>query len=321
MHVLVTGGAGFIGSTLADRLLADGHRVTVLDSFHPYYGREVKEHNIAALRRHANARFLEVDLATGDLAEALDGVEAVVHLAAQPGVRASWGRTFASYLDANVLATQRLLEVSKARPLHAWVYASSASVYGDDALEAVDERRLPAPHSPYGVTKLAGEHLAHLYRKCHGVPTSSLRYFSVYGPRERPDKAIQRFLTAAREGRGIRVFGDGTQRRDFTFVGDVVEATVQALERSPVGETLNVARGHTVALQDVIETIGRVTGREIAVTHEAGEAGDVRVTSAVIDRAARVLDYAPCVDLEDGIGQQWARVLSEPTSSGRASGA
>ncbi len=314
MHVLVTGAAGFIGSTLADRLLADGHRVTGVDNFHPYYAREVKERNAAGLAAHRNGRLREVDLAVDDLRDVTDGVEAVVHLAAQPGVRGSWGRSFASYLDANVLTTQRLLEASRELDLHAWIYGSSASVYGDDATTAVDETALPAPHSPYGVTKLAGEHLAHLYRRNYGVPTLSLRYFSVYGPRERPDKAIQRFLHAAREGGSIRLFGDGSQRRDFTYVDDVVGATVAALERAPVGETLNVARGRTARLSEVIETIGLVTGRPPEVEQAATEIGDVRVTSAVIDRAARLLDYAPAIDLTEGIRRQWAHVQNHPGS-------
>lgn len=308
MHVLVTGAAGFIGSNLADRLLADGHRVTGVDSFHPYYERRIKERNLTGLRAHEQGRFLELDLARDELADALDGVEAVVHLAAQAGVRASWGASFQSYLDANVLATQRLLEASRGRGHAVWVYGSSASVYGDEALAAVDESYLPAPHSPYGVTKLAAEHLVHLYRKIHQVPTVSLRYFSVYGPRERPDKAIQKFMLRALEGGGIEVYGDGTQQRDFTYVGDVLDATVATLERAPVGETMNIARGHTVALGEVVDTIREVTGAPLPATRRDMEAGDVRVTSARIDRAAQVLDYAPSTDLLDGIRRQWAQV-------------
>ncbi len=309
MHILVTGAAGFIGSTLADRLLAAGHRVTGIDSFHPYYDRTIKERNAAGLVAHERGRLLELDLATDDLGEALEEVDAIIHLAAQAGVRASWGETFQSYLDANVRSTQRLLEASRAlQGLHAWVYGSSASVYGDEATAAVDESRLPAPHSPYGVTKLAGEHLAHLYRKNHGLPTLSLRYFSVYGPRERPDKAIQKFLHAARAGRGIDVYGDGSQQRDFTFVGDVVAATQRALEAPPVGETLNIARGHTEPLAAVIEAVRDVTGAELPANYMANEAGDVRVTSARIEAAQRLLDYDPQVDLRDGIAAQWAEV-------------
>ena len=312
MHVLVTGAAGFIGSTLADRLLADGHRVTGVDCFHPYYAREVKERNVAHLVAHPNGRLVEIDLAVDDLRPVMEGIEGVVHLAAQPGVRGSWGQRFSSYLDSNVLATQQLLEACREGNLHAWVYASSASVYGDDATAAVDETTLPSPHSPYGVTKLAGEHLAHLYRRNHGVPTLSLRLFSVYGPRERPDKAIQRFLQASRAGDPIQLYGDGSQRRDFTFVDDAVTALAAALERAPVGETLNVARGRTVRLSEVIETIGLVTGRELEVVQAAREIGDVRVTSAVIDRAARILDYAPAIDLSEGIRRQWAHVQDQP---------
>ncbi len=310
MHVLVTGAAGFIGSHVAERLLALGHGVTAVDSFHPYYDRRIKERNAAALFANPRCRFLEIDLAKDDLAAAVDGIEAVVHLAAQAGVRASWGDSFQGYLDANVLATQRLLEASRGTDVAAWLYGSSASVYGDRATGAVDETRLPAPYNPYGVTKLAGEHLAGLYREVHGVPTLALRYFSVYGPRERPDKAIQKFLTAARDGGRIQVYGDGTQQRDFTYVGDVVDATVAALDPRHVGLLANVARGHTVPLAAVLDTIRRVTGRDLDVVEVAREAGDVRVTSARIDRAAEALGYAPSVDLEEGITAQWAEVLS-----------
>lgn len=312
MHVLVTGAAGFIGSHVAERLLSAGHRVTAVDCFHPYYARAIKERNALALHRHPAARFVEADLATADLAPVVTGVDAVVHLAAQAGVRGSWGATFSTYLDANVLATQRLLEATKDLSLSAWVYGSSASVYGDGVRAAVDESALPAPHSPYGVTKLAGEHLAMLYHRNHGTPTVVLRYFSVYGPRERPDKAIQLFLTAAKHGRGIRVLGDGSQQRDFTFVGDVVDATAAALERRPVGAVMNVARGRTVALAEVIDTVRRVTGAPLPATHEPAALGDVRTTSGDVTLARRLLGYAPKVDLAEGIARQWDHVRADP---------
>ena len=312
MHVLVTGAAGFIGSHMAERLLSGGHRVTAVDSFHPYYPRAIKERNLAVVRVHPAARFLELDLAKADLAEATDGIDAVVHLAAQAGVRASWGREFAGYLDCNVLATQRLLEATRGKRLHAWIYASSASVYGDDALDRVSETALPSPHSPSGVTKLAGEHLALLYLRNHGTPALSLRFFSVYGPRERPDKAIQKFLTAARRGEGIRVHGDGTQRRDFTYVGDVVDATVAALSKSPVGAVANIARGKTVSLSEVIDTVRRVTGAPLLATHGPSEKGDVRVTSADISVARRLLGYDPKTDLAAGVARQWEHVRADP---------
>lgn len=312
MHVLVTGGAGFIGSHLAERLLADGHRVTVVDSFDPFYDRVLKERNLVGVRAHRSARVLEEDLARADLGPVLDGVDAVAHLAAQAGVRGSWGQAFARYLDANVLATQRLLEAAKDRPLRAFVYASSASVYGDDHLTPVAEDAPTHPHSPYGITKLAGEHLALLYHRLHGVPATALRYFSVYGPRERPDKAIQRFLSAARDGRPVTLLGDGSQQRDFTYVGDVVEATLRALARPPVGEVLNLARGHTVALAEVLELIGRVTGRRLTIVRGPRVAGDVRVTSAVIDKARLLLAYSPDTDLMEGLRLQWEHVRSAP---------
>ena len=308
MHVLVTGGAGFIGSHLCERLLLDGHRLTVVDCFDPFYDRAIKERQSAGFRRHARVRFLEQDLAHADLGEAVDGVEAVVHLAARAGVRGSWGKSFDSYLDANVLATQRLLEALKGKRLGVFVYGSSASVYGDEHLGAVTEEAVTRPHSPYGITKLAGEHLAHLYRRLHGVPTLALRYFSVYGPRERPDKAIQIFLTAARDGKPVKVLGDGSQTRDFTYVGDIVEATVTALERAPVGETINLARGRTVPLSEVLALVRRVTGRPLVAEHGPRMEGDVRVTSAVIEKAGRVLDWVPQVDLESGIRRQWTHV-------------
>jgi UDP-glucose 4-epimerase len=313
LRVLVTGAAGFIGSHVADRLLADGHDVVAVDCFHPYYARDRKERNLAGLLAHPRARFVEADLATADLAPLLLGVDGVVHLAAVAGVRASWGERFDDYTRNNVLTTQRLLEASKGKRLKAWVYGSSASVYGDDAPDLVTEDALPAPHSPYGVTKLAGEHLAGLYRRNHGVPTVSLRYFSVYGPRERPDKAIQRFLTAARRGEGITVHGDGSQRRDFTYVGDVVEATVAALERAPVGAVVNVARGKVVTLAQVIDALRRVTGARLSPTHGPAQVGDVKTTSADVSAARRVLGYDPRTDLEDGIARQWEHVRGDPT--------
>jgi UDP-glucose 4-epimerase len=307
-HVLVTGAAGFIGSHVAERLLALGMRVTGVDSFHPYYARSIKERNAAALRAHANGRLLELDLARADLAPVVEGVTAVVHLAAQAGVRASWGAEFQGYLDCNVLATQRLLEATKGKPITSFVYASSASVYGDDAPDNVTEDVLPAPHSPYGVTKLAGEHLAMLYHRNHGTRAVALRYFSVYGPRERPDKAIPKFLLAATRGEGIRVLGDGTQRRDFTYVGDVVAATVTAVQSPPVGRTINIARGKTVPLSEVIETVRRVTGAPLPATYLDKVEGDVRTTSADVSLARRLLGYAPTVDLAEGIAREWDQV-------------
>jgi len=316
MHVLVTGAAGFIGSHVVDRLLAEGHVVTGVDDFDPYYARAIKQANMAGFLDHERLRFLELDLASADLSAAIQGIDAVVHLAATAGVRGSWGDSFETYIEANVLATQRLLEAARSRPLQVFLYASSASVYGNEALEAVSEERLPAPHSPYGVTKLAGEHLAHLYRRVHGVPTVALRLFSCYGPRERPDKAIETFLTAARDGHPISIYGDGSQRRDFSYVGDIVQGIRAALERQPVGEILNLARGQTHSLRRVVQTIEKVTGVSLEASYLPAEAGDVRVTHACIEKARRLLGFEPRVSLEEGIARQWAEVRARRTLTG-----
>lgn len=307
-HVLVSGAAGFIGSHVVDRLLVSGARVTGIDCFDAYYDRAIKETHLESARGHDGFRLLELDLATDDLTPAFDGVDAVVHLAAVPGVRASWGDSFELYTRNNVIATQRLLEASRHASLDIFAYVSSASVYGDGATEAVSETFLPAPHSPYGVTKLAAEHLAHLYRKVHGLPTTALRVFSCYGPRERPDKAIQKFLTAVQEGRSIEVYGDGSQLRDFTYVGDIVDGILAALEHAPVGEAINLARGKPETLRTVIETIESLTGAQLAASYGDTEPGDVRVTHACIDKARTLLGYEPSTSLQDGIAAQWACV-------------
>lgn len=310
MHVLVTGAAGFIGSHLADRLLADGVQVTGIDDFDPYYDRAIKERNVAAARQQAGFRFVEADINAVDLDDVMRGVDRVVHLAAKAGVRGSWGASFDSYLDANVRTTQRLLEACRRNPVALFLYGGSASVYGDEALEPVDETYVGTPHSPYGLTKWAAEKLAFTYRAVFGVPVASARIFSCYGPRERPDKAIQIFLAAARDGRPITVHGDGSQLRDFTYVGDVVDGLVRALERQPDGAIFNLARGATRPLSDVLTAIRTVTGRDLDIAYGPRQDGDVRVTAGVIERARLLLGYDPRVDLEEGIARQWELVRS-----------
>ncbi|MBW2617898.1 MAG: NAD-dependent epimerase/dehydratase family protein, partial [Deltaproteobacteria bacterium] len=288
MRVLVTGAAGFIGSSLCEALLAQGEEVRGVDSFSDYYSRELKEKNLTSLRAHDAFSLIEDDLTLADLEGLLDGVEAVFHLAAQPGVRASWGQEFKVYTDANILATQRLLEACRGRELKRFVFASSSSVYGDTPDLPAQESSLLAPVSPYGVSKAAGEQLCNLYQANFGLPCVSLRYFTVYGPRQRPDMAFHRFLKAIAQGAPIRLFGDGSQSRDFTYIDDIVAGTLAALAGRP-GQTYNLGGGHRLELAAVIRLMGEIAGRTVEIRYEPTVKGDVRHTAAKITKAQQDL--------------------------------
>lgn len=311
MRTLVTGAAGFIGSALAERLVSEGAEVVGLDCFTDYYAREVKERNVATLRQDAAFQLEEAALQTVDLARVLDGVTHVFHLAGQAGVRKSWGRDFDVYVSNNVGATQRLLEACADRPLERFVYASTSSVYGDEAAIPMREDARLQPVSPYGVTKLAAEHLCHLYHVTHGVPTVALRYFTVYGPRQRPDMGFHRFLSAALDGRPLTRFGDGEQTRDFTFVADAVAATVAAATRGVPGRVYNVGGGSRVSVNDVFEIIGRLVDDTLRIEDVPPQRGDMRDTYADTTRAATDLGFAPSVTLEQGLTEEysWLRTL------------
>ncbi|HID87159.1 MAG TPA: NAD-dependent epimerase/dehydratase family protein [Anaerolineae bacterium] len=301
---LVTGVAGFIGSHLAERLIVEGHEVIGVDCFTDYYPRPVKEQNLAELRRSDRFRFVEADLRTADLAPLLEGVETVFHQAAQAGVRASWGADFAVYTQNNVLATQRLLEAARGSGIKKFIYASSSSVYGDTPDLPMREESLPRPISPYGVTKLAGEHLCQLYHANFGVPTVSLRYFTVYGPRQRPDMAFHKFIRAILSGQPIAIYGDGEQTRDFTFISDAVEANILAMAYPGEGEIFNIGGGSRVSVNRVIELLEEITGREAVVEHQAAQPGDVRHTLADTTAARERLGFVPRVGLEEGLRAQ-----------------
>ncbi len=312
-HMVVTGCAGFIGSSLCDRLLADGNLVVGIDSFEDYYPRAYKEANLAAVRSNPGFTLLEaniLDLAAergGDgrvsLAELLIGADCVYHLAAQAGVRASWGSSFEVYTRNNVLATQRLLEACVAAGVPKVIYASSSSVYGDqDVLPLVETARCE-PRSPYGVTKLAGEHLFGLYHANYDLDTVALRFFTVYGPRQRPDMAFHKFIRALLDGREIVVYGDGTQTRDFTYIDDIVDGLVRA-RRAPAGAVMNVGGGNRVSLSDAIATLGEIAGVKPKLTTQGGQAGDVRDTWADISRAAELMGYKPTTRLEVGLARE-----------------
>ena len=317
MKALVTGVAGFIGSQLAEALVERGATVVGLDCFTDYYGRDVKEANLARLRREAGFTFVEAELQRADLPALADGVTHVFHLAAQAGVRKSWGRDFRAYTVNNIEATQVLLEALVGRPVERVVYASSSSVYGDAAAIPMTEDALPQPVSPYGVTKLAAEQLCHLYHVNHGVPAVALRYFTVYGPRQRPDMAFHRFFRAAIEGRPITVFGDGEQTRDFTFVADAVSATLAAGDRGAPGRVYNIGGGSRVSVNHVLDLVGRISGCRLDIRHEASQKGDMRDTFADTSRARADLRFSPSVALEAGLAAQYRWLSNQPAVTGR----
>jgi len=306
VKVVVTGVAGFIGSTLAESLLRDGHEVTGIDAFVDYYPRAVKERNLAPSRAHPGFRFVEGAVQDLDLRPLLEDARTVYHLAAQAGVRASWGREFTLYANHNVLATQRLLEAAVEAGTPRVVFASSSSVYGDSREMPLRETAVCHPMSPYGVTKLAAEHLGNLYERNHGLPVVSLRYFTVYGPRQRPDMAFHRFLKAARDGDPIRVYGDGGQTRDFTYIEDIVAATRAAADSGRPGCVYNVGGGERVSVNQVLEMVEQVTGRKPRVVREAAQKGDVRDTSADTSAARRDLNFRSTVPLREGLAREWA---------------
>jgi UDP-glucuronate 4-epimerase len=302
---LVTGCAGFLGSHLTETLLRRGDDVIGIDAFTDYYPRGLKESNIAEAQGQLGLSITEVDLSEGALAPLLDGVEGVFHLAAQPGVRGSWGDTFAHYVQDNILATQRLFEA--AAPAGARVVmASTSSVYGNAEAYPTREDALPRPISPYGVTKLACESLARTYAECFALETVALRYFTVYGPRQRPDMAFARVISALLDGKPFHVYGTGEQSRDFTYVDDAVTATIAAMEDGPAGTVYNVGGGSETTLRDAIALCERLAGRRLEVVYEATARGDVRRTAADTSLIRSELGWSPRVSLEKGLHAQLA---------------
>jgi len=305
MKAIVTGAAGFIGSNLCQKLLADGFSVTGIDSFTDFYPRWIKERNISPLRVHNEFEFLDQDLDDLDTVGILEGADCVFHLAAQAGVRASWGRNFDIYLKNNIRVTQKLLEASKGLPLKKFIYASSSSVYGLTPTLPMLETNPVQPLSPYGVSKLAAEQLCFLYHKNFGVPAMSLRFFTVYGPSQRPDMAFHKFFKALAEDREIAVFGDGQQTRDFTFVDDIVQASLAALVSGKPGETYNVGGGHRKKLADVIRLMEGISRMKARVLWTEKQKGDVPDTWADIRKARQDLGYSPKTRLDEGLEQEW----------------
>ncbi|QII08116.1 NAD-dependent epimerase/dehydratase family protein [Rhodococcoides fascians A25f] len=310
MHALVTGVAGFIGSALARRLIALGHDVRGIDSLTDYYSVDQKKSNIESIGLD-KFEFHNLDLNTADLKSLLSKVDVVFHQAGQPGVRKSWGSDFDSYIYSNIAATQKLLEAANAIDQKIKiVYASSSSVYGDALSYPTSENDVPRPMSPYGVTKLAAEHLVSLYAQNYGLDTVSLRYFTVYGPGQRPDMAFNRFLDAALNGRPIPIFGNGEQIRDFTYVDDIVAANIAAAEcGTNPGSVFNVAGGTSVSVNETIELLSRITSLDIQKQYSAGVSGDVYRTGGATDAIRNIIGWKPQVTLEEGLHNQyrWAQ--------------
>jgi UDP-glucuronate 4-epimerase len=306
---VVTGAAGFIGSHLGAALLDRGDAVIGVDAFTDYYPRARKEANLARLLGHEGFTFLEADLATAPLEFLVAGTSGVFHLAAQPGVRGSWGDTFGIYVRDNLLATQRVFEAA-ARAGTRVVFASSSSVYGNAEAYPTSEDAVARPVSPYGVTKLCCEHLADAYRSAAGLDYVAMRYFTVFGPRQRPDMAIERIAAAHAGGERFEVYGTGEQSRDVTYVDDAVTATLAAMDAAPAGAVYNVGGGSETTLREIIDRCQSITGCELDVRFGDPAAGDVRRTAADTTRIRDDVGWEPQTSLEDGLASQLGCVTS-----------
>lgn len=309
LRFLITGVAGFIGSSIARRLIKDGHDVVGIDSLTDYYDNNIKESNLQSITS-PRFQFIKGDINDLDLVALLGRVDIVFHEAGQPGVRKSWGNDFDIYVDENIRATQALLEAARSVTLKKFVYASSSSVYGESQEYPAQESQRCLPVSPYGVTKLAAENMCCLYAKNFAVPTVSLRYFTVYGPGQRPDMAFTRFLRAAVTGSEIQIFGKGDQIRDFTYIDDIVEANIcVALGDTLPGEIFNVAGGSSVSVNEVLQTIESMTNTKLNVKYIEKVAGDVSRTGGSIDRITTAVNWSPKVTLPHGLAlhYEWAK--------------
>lgn len=306
MRAVVTGAAGFIGSHLCDRLLKESHEVVGVDCFSDFYSRTIKEKNMEATLGHANFAFYELDLVEDDLREAVEGADVVFHLAGRSGIRPGRRNPFDHYLKDNVVATRRLLDALSGIQVKKFVYGSGWSVYGEAEKLPTKESSVPQPLSWDGVTKLAGEHLVRQHSAASGLPAVCLRYFTVYGPRQRPDMAVTRFVTALAAGHDIEIFGDGEQTRDFTFISDVVEATVRAAGAPVDSMVLNIGGGSHTTINAVLKALEEITARRVSLRRLPATAGDQRHSTASINLARRHLDWEPRVSLNDGLVKQWA---------------
>jgi UDP-glucose 4-epimerase len=306
MNCLVTGAAGFIGSHLCLRLLKEGLSVVGVDSYTDYYPRWIKENNLSAIKNENHFSFIEEDINSLDLNRLLKGVDCVFHLAAQAGVRASWGSSFSEYIRNNIEATQKLLEEAKGSSLLKFVYASSSSVYGHCPELPMSETSPLLPYSPYGVTKLAAENLCYLYYKNYDVPTLSLRFFTVYGPGQRPDMAFHKFFKSISENKPLTVFGNGDQTRDFTYIDDIVDAIFSCIDLGRLGETYNLGGGNRKMLNDLFPMIEEICEKKISIKREDKQKGDVPHTLADIHKAKTDLGFDPSIPIDEGLREEWS---------------
>jgi nucleoside-diphosphate-sugar epimerase len=304
---IVTGAAGFIGSHLVEALLKQGKEVIGVDQFNDYYDPRLKQKNLAHLQNSPQFTLITGDIQDLEWSELLKDVEVIYHQAAQAGVRASWGAGFRHYTERNISATQVLLEAAKdAENLKRFVFASTSSVYGDAETLPTHEQIPPQPVSPYGITKLAAERLCMLYHKNFGVPIVALRYFTVYGPRQRPDMAFHKFFKAVLQDEAIPIYGDGQQTRDFTFVSDAIAANLAAATvPEAVGEVFNIGGGSRVVLAEVLDTMAEIVGKAIRKNYISKAMGDARHTAADVSKARQILGYQPQVSLREGLTQEW----------------